>query len=121
MRLVLLIIGAVLVAGLTLFIRLSRESGVLKADITFDGYQFHITNRESAPLTGLEVVVNHRYFPQWKSSPPQAIAPGQTIQVPLAWFWTKSGVRFYLTDQVRYLLVRATVRSKRKSLLRTYL
>jgi hypothetical protein len=120
-RLILFIVGAILVAGVTLFIRFSRESDVLEADIRFDGYQFHITNNERAPLTGLEVVVNHRYSPQWKSPPPQAVAPGHTIQVPLAWFQRRDGVRFYLTDQVRYLLIRATVKGRRKSLLRAYL
>jgi len=116
-----LIGGAVALSGFVFLLRLNRGRDILKADVSFDGYQFRITNREKTPLMELEVILNHRYSPQWKSPLPQGIPPGQTIQVPLASFWTKDGVRFYITDQVRHLLIRATVKGRRKSLARTYL
>lgn len=120
-RIMAVVLGAILIAGATVLIRLHRFDEALKVDVQFDGYQFHITNQESAPVTDIEIVLNHRYLPRWKGLPPSEIAPGQTLRVPLAWFWRPDGVRFYLTDPVRHLMIRATIGGKRKSLARTYL
>jgi hypothetical protein len=121
LRLIGAMVGAVLIAGVTLLVGLHRSDDLLRAEIAFDGYQFHITNRESAPLTKIEIVLNDRYVPRWKSLPPAEILPGETVRVPLAWFWTPEGTRLYLTDPVRHVMIRATIRGKRKRLARTYL
>lgn len=120
-RMIAAALGAVLIAAATMFIRFHRLDEALKIEVQFDGYQFHITNRENAPLREIEIVLNDRYVPRWKGLPPSEIAPGETLRLPLAWFWRQDGVRFYLTDPVRHLRIRASVKGKRKSLARTYL